>query len=98
MTQSAIFMQILNEVKERVLYDLSSLTQLMEADVIHGFVQRPRAHVGCIWSLSNSGPLSMSSKLETVFEVSFIVNQVLFFYRKYYPPVLHRRWVLSRLC
>lgn len=41
MTQSAIFMQILTEVKERVLYDLSSLTQLMEADVIHGLYNAP---------------------------------------------------------
>lgn len=40
------------------------------------FVQRPHAHVGCIWSLSNSGPLSMSLKLETAFEVSFRVKEV----------------------
>lgn len=76
MTQSAIFIQNLTEVKKRVLYDLSSLTLLMEADVINAFVKRPHAHVCSIWSLSDSGPLSMSSKRETAFDVSFRVKQV----------------------
>lgn len=77
MTQSAIFIQNLTEVKKRVLYDLSSLTLLMEADVINAFCETPPCACLCsIWSLSDSGPLSMSSKRETAFDVSFRVKQV----------------------